>query len=121
MTQKKIIAVVGATGAQGGGLARSILADARGEFAVRAITRDPDSDKSRALADAGAEIVAADLSDPAAVERAFAGAYGAYCVTFFWHHMSPEKEREEARVLANAARAAGLQHVVWSTLEDTRR
>lgn len=121
MTQKKIIAVVGATGAQGGGLARSILADARGELAVRAITRDPDSDKSRALADAGAEIVAADLSDPAAVERAFAGAYGAYCVTFFWHHMSPEKEREEARVLANAARAAGLQHVVWSTLEDTRR
>ena len=121
MTQKKIIAVVGATGAQGGGLARSMLADPGGEFAVRAITRDPASAKARALADAGAEVVAADLTDPAAVTRAFEGAHGAYCVTFFWHHMSPEKEREEARVLANAARAARLQHVVWSTLEDTRR
>ena len=121
MTQKKIIAVVGATGAQGGGLARSILADPDGEFAVRAITRDPNSDKARALAEAGAEVVAADVSDPSAVTQAFAGAHGAYCVTFFWHHMSPEREREEARVLANAAQAARLQHVVWSTLEDTRR
>jgi uncharacterized protein YbjT (DUF2867 family) len=118
---KKIIAVVGATGAQGGGLVRSILADPQGEFAVRAITRDPQSDKARALAAAGAEVVAADLADPAAVARACAGAYGAYCVTFFWHHMSPDKERAEARSLAEAAREARLQHVIWSTLEDSRR
>jgi uncharacterized protein YbjT (DUF2867 family) len=118
---KKIIAVAGATGAQGGGLVRSILADPQGEFAVRAITRDPQSDKARALAAAGAEVVAADLADPAAVARAFAGAYGAYCVTFFWHHMSPDKERAEARSLAEAAREARLQHVIWSTLEDSRR
>lgn len=121
MTEKKIIAVVGATGAQGGGLARSILADPEGEFAVRAVTRDPGSDKARALAAAGAEVVAADLSDPSAVLRAFEGAYGAYCVTFFWHHMSPQRELDEARALANAAKAAGLEHVIWSTLEDTRR
>jgi uncharacterized protein YbjT (DUF2867 family) len=122
MTQhKKVIAVVGATGAQGGGLARSILADPGGEFAVRAITRDPASPKARALADAGAEVVTAELSDPDAVARAFEDAYGAYCVTFFWHHLSADLELEQARTLAAAARDARLQHVIWSTLEDTRR
>ena len=121
MARKKVIAVVGATGAQGGGLVRSILADGGGDFAVRAITRDVDSDKSRALAAAGAEVVAADLHDEASVARAFEGAYGAYCVTFFWNHFSPETEQQEARNMAQAARRAGLQHVIWSTLEDTRR
>jgi uncharacterized protein YbjT (DUF2867 family) len=121
MGNKKIITIFGATGAQGGGLARSILADPNGPFAVRAVTRDVNSDAARALAAAGAEVVAASLEDAAAVERAFAGAYGAYCVTFFWAHFSPERELAEARLMAQAARAAGLQHVVWSTLEDTRR
>jgi uncharacterized protein YbjT (DUF2867 family) len=118
---RKIIAVAGATGAQGGGLVRSILADPGGEFAVRAITRDAASPKARALAAAGAEVVAADISDTAAVARAFAGAYGAYCVTFFWDHFSPDQERIQAHAMADAAKQAGVQHVVWSTLEDTRR
>jgi uncharacterized protein YbjT (DUF2867 family) len=121
MSTKKIITIFGATGAQGGGLARSILADRGGPFAVRAVTRDVNSDAARALAAAGAEVVAANLDDAAAVERAFAGAYGAYCVTFFWAHFSPERELAQARLMAQAARAAGLQHVIWSTLEDTRR
>jgi uncharacterized protein YbjT (DUF2867 family) len=121
MSSKKIIAIVGATGAQGGGLARSILADPSGDFAVRAITRDPQAEKARALAAAGADVVAADLAEPESVRRAFEGAYGAYCVTFFWNHMSPDKERAEARAMADAARAAQLQHVIWSTLEDSRR
>jgi uncharacterized protein YbjT (DUF2867 family) len=120
-SSKKIIAVVGATGAQGGGLVRSLIAEPGGEFAVRAITRDPASAAARALADAGAEVVGADLADPASVERAFEGAYGAYCVTFFWAHMSPDRERAEAHALADAARQAGVQHVIWSTLEDSRR
>ena len=118
---KKLIVVVGATGAQGGGLVRSILADTHGDFRVRAVTRDPSSDKARALAQAGAEVVAADLADTAAVTRAFEGAYGAYCVTFYWNHMSPDKERAEAHALADAVHAANVQHVIWSTLEDTRR
>jgi uncharacterized protein YbjT (DUF2867 family) len=121
MSRKNIIVVAGATGAQGGGLVRSILAEPDGEFAVRAITRDPASPKARELAAAGAEVVAADIGDRAAVARAFDGAYGAYCVTFFWNHFSPEQERAEARAMADAAKQAGLQHVVWSTLEDTRR
>jgi uncharacterized protein YbjT (DUF2867 family) len=88
---------------------------------VRALTRDPASPAARALAAAGAEVVAADIADRDAVVRAFDGAYGAYCVTFFWSHFSPERERAEARGMADAARAAGLQHVIWSTLEDTRQ
>ncbi len=117
----KIIAVAGATGAQGGGVVRAILADKSGGFAARALTRDPKSDKAKALADLGAEVVQADLHDAASVRRAFDGAYGAYCVTFFWAHMSPETELKEARSMAEAAKAAGLQHVIWSTLEDTRK
>jgi uncharacterized protein YbjT (DUF2867 family) len=119
--QKKIIAVVGATGAQGGGLVRAILADRNGPFAVRAITRQTGSDKAKALAAAGAEVVAADLDDEASLERAFAGAYGAFCVTNYWEHFSPEKELAQAEHLARAAKAAGVQHVIWSTLEDTRK
>jgi len=121
MAERKVIVVTGATGAQGGGLARAILAEPGAGYAARAVTRDANSDAARALADAGAEVVTADLDDPASIERAFDGAYGAYCVTFFWAHFSPEREQTEARTMAQAARAAGLRHVIWSTLEDTRR
>ncbi len=118
---KKVIAVVGATGAQGGGLARAILRDKSSEFAVRALTRNPQSDKARALAAQGAEVAKADLDDPASVEQAFKGAYGAYCVTNFWEHFSPDKERAQAKTMAEAAKAASLRHTIWSTFEDTRQ
>ncbi len=119
MGDEKIIAVVGATGAQGGGLVRAIL---RGTgFIPRALTRNPGAAKARQLAEAGAEVVAADLDDAASVRRAFAGAFGAFCVTNYWEHYSPERELAQAGAMAAAARHAGVQHVVWSTLEDTRR
>lgn len=121
MSDKKIIAVVGATGAQGGGLVRAILNDPDGGFIARAITRDVNSDKARALAKAGAEVVAADIDDEASLSAALKGAHGAYFVTFFWAHFSPEKEKAEIRSMAAAAKAAGLKHVIWSTLEDTRQ
>jgi uncharacterized protein YbjT (DUF2867 family) len=121
MPEKKIIAVVGATGAQGGSLVRAILADRSGAFAARAITRNAASDAARALAAAGAEVVAADIDDEAALARAFAGTWGAYCVTFYWAHLSPEKEIAEARNMAAAAKTAGVKRVIWSTLEDTRK
>jgi len=121
MAGTKIITVFGATGAQGGGLVRAIARDKSGEFTARAVTRDPKSEKAKALAALGAEVVAGDVDDPTSIERAFAGAYGAYCVTFYWAHMSPEKETGEARAMAAAAKKAGLKHVLWSTLEDTRR
>jgi uncharacterized protein YbjT (DUF2867 family) len=120
MADTKIIAVTGATGAQGGGLARAILADPSGGFSLRAVTRNPDSDNAKALAAAGAEVVQADLDDQASLERAFAGAYGAYCLTNFWEHFSGEKEYDQGGNLARAAAAAGVQHAIWSTFEDTR-
>jgi uncharacterized protein YbjT (DUF2867 family) len=121
MADRKTIAVLGATGGQGGGLVRAICADPNGGFTARAITRDTNSDKAKALAKLGAEVVAADVDDVESLKKAFAGAYGAFCVTFFWDHFSPEKEFEEAGNMATAAKAAGLQHVIWSTFEDTRQ
>jgi len=120
MSGKKIIAVIGSTGAQGGGLVRAILADPERRFTARAITRKTDSDKARALAAAGAEVVAGDADDPASLERAFAGAHGAFAVTNFWEHLSAERELKQAVAMARATKAAGVAHAVWSTLEDTR-
>jgi uncharacterized protein YbjT (DUF2867 family) len=121
MGDKKVIAVVGATGAQGGGLVRAIVNDKNGPFTVRALTRDVKTDKAKALAALGAELVPADVDDVESLKRAFAGAHGAFCVTFFWAHFSPEKELAEARAMAQAAKDAGVKHVIWSTLEDTRK
>jgi uncharacterized protein YbjT (DUF2867 family) len=121
MPEKKIIAVVGATGAQGGGLVRAILKDPSGSFRARAVTRDIQSDRAKELASLGAEVVAADVDDEGSLQRAFSGAHAAYCVTFYWAHFSPEKEFAEAGAMARAAKAAGVEHVIWSTLEDTRQ
>lgn len=121
MNGKKTIAVLGATGAQGGGLVRAITHEPASGFGVRALTRDTGSAKAKALSALGAEVVAADLDDVESLKRAFAGCYGAFCLTNFWEHFSPEKELAQAKALAQAAKHAGVSHVVWSTLEDTRR
>jgi uncharacterized protein YbjT (DUF2867 family) len=120
MSEKKIIAVLGATGAQGGGLVRSILSDRSGDFTARALTRDVNSDKAKALADLGAEVVAVDIDNYESLKKAFDGAYGVFAVTFFWEHFSPAKENAQAESIAKAAKAAGVKHTIWSTLEDTR-
>ena len=121
MAEKKIIAVVGATGNQGGGLVRAILGDTSGAFAVRALTRNVESEKAMELAKLGCEVVQADLDVAGSLKTAFDGVFGAFCVTFFWEHFVPEKELVQAAAMAQAAKQAGLKHVVWSTLEDTRR
>jgi len=120
MSDKKIIAVLGATGAQGGGLVRSILKDKSGEFAARALTRDVNSDKAKSLANMGAEVFKAELDDFDSLKKAFSGAYSVYGVTNFWEHFSPEKEKAQAKSIANAAKDADVKHIIWSTLEDTR-
>lgn len=120
MSTKKLITVFGATGAQGGGLVRAIATDPQSEFSVRAVTREPNSDKAKALASLGAEVVYGDLADAASVHKALEGAYGAFFVTFYWAHFSPEQEKAEAALFALAAKEAGIKHAVWSTLEDTR-
>ncbi len=121
MDEKRIIAVAGATGAQGSGLCRAVLNDRGSGYGVRALTRNPGSDKAQELGRLGAEVVAADVDEEKSLEKAFRGAYGAFCVTFFWEHFSPEKEYAHAAAMARAARRAGVRHVIWSTLEDTRR
>jgi uncharacterized protein YbjT (DUF2867 family) len=121
MENKKIIAVIGATGAQGKGLIQSVLNDKNGEFRIRAITRNANSDKARELAKLGVEVVEANVDDKASLVNAFTGAYGAFCVTFFWEHFSPEKENQHAKNMADAASEAGVKHVIWSTLEDSRK
>jgi uncharacterized protein YbjT (DUF2867 family) len=120
MSEHKLIAVFGATGAQGGGLAHAILNDPQSEFTVRAITRNANSDKAKELKNLGAEVVEADLDHAESLKRAFQGAYGAFCVTFFWEHMSPEKETQHVKNMASAAKEAAVKHVIWSTFEDTR-
>ena len=121
MADKKIIAVVGSTGSQGSGLVQAILGDPNGGFAARAITRDPGKDKAKALAAKGAEVVAANLDDVESLKKAFARVHGVYGVTNFWEHFSGEKEKAQAKNIADAAKAAGVKHVIWSTLEDTRK
>jgi uncharacterized protein YbjT (DUF2867 family) len=121
MAEKKVIAVVGATGAQGGGVVRAILNDPSGGFVARAVVRDVNSDKAKKLAAAGAQVVKGDVDDAESLKRAFAGTYGAYCVTFYWAHFSPDRETANGTAMAHAAKHAGVQHAIWSTFEDTRK
>ncbi|GAA0595490.1 NmrA/HSCARG family protein [Kribbella sandramycini] len=125
----KVIAVVGATGAQGGGLVQAILDDPERAFTVRALTRSAQSASAQALAARGAEIVEADLDDESSLRKAFDGVYGAFVVTNYWVARTPaeeaartraEMELQQAGNAARAAKDAGVQHLVWSTLEDTR-
>lgn len=118
---KKIIAVLGATGAQGGGFTRAILNDKNSEFSVRALTRNSNSEKAKSLANLGAEVIQADIDDTESLKNAFKDAYGVYAVTFYWEHFSPEKEISEVAKIAEAAKDAKVKHVIWSTLEDTRK
>ena len=121
MSNKKVIAVLGATGAQGGGMVRAIMADKSGEFTARALTRNINSDKAKALKDLGAEVVAVDIDNYESIKSAFKDAYGVFAVTFFWEHFSADKEIEEAKSIAKAAKETNIKHVIWSTLEDTRK
>lgn len=118
MSTQKIIAVIGATGAQGGGLVRAIQNDPSRAFKVRAITRNPATEQARAL---GVELAQASLDDTASLREAFDGVHGVFGVTAYWEHFSPERELAQAKAMATAAAAAGVEHFVWSTLEDTRQ
>src|SRR6267142_5569644 len=106
---KKLIAVIGATGKQGGAVVRAL--QARGQFKVRALTRNPG--KHRGLAD---EVVEADLNRPETLRAAFEGAYGVFLVTNFWEQGTDELKQATAAV--RAGKDAGVKHFVWSTLPD---
>src|SRR6266576_6273167 len=106
---KKLIAVIGATGQQGGAVVRAL--QAQGQFKVRALTRNPG--KHRGLAD---EVVEADLNRPETLKAAFAGAHGVFLVTNFWEQGTDEVKQATAAL--RAAKEAGVQHFIWSTLPD---
>ncbi|MEJ0098243.1 MAG: NmrA/HSCARG family protein [Pseudomonadota bacterium] len=120
MNTRPVIAVIGATGAQGGGLAEAILSDPLHRFALRALTRKPDSPAARSLAARGAEVMYCDLDAPDSIAAAFTDAHGVFAITSFWEHFSPERELAQAWNIAGAARRAEVRHIIWSTLEDTR-
>ena len=116
---KQIIAVMGATGRQGSGVVKEILA--RGKFDVRALTRNPDSEKAQALKKQGCDLVQGDLTKPETMEPAFVGAYGAFVVTNFWDPATGTSETEQGTIAVKAAKAAGVQHLIWSTLPNCQQ
>ncbi|KAF8336254.1 NmrA-domain-containing protein [Cantharellus anzutake] len=125
-SDKKIIAVIGSTGLQGGSVARSLLAD--GTFAVRALTRNINGEAAAKLKVAGAEVVAADLEDVESLKKAFKGAYGVFGVTVWALYLGADQfdqakardhETQLGKNIVDASEAEGIKHLVWSTLDDT--
>lgn len=115
----KIIAVTGASGQQGGAVAHRLLAEG---WRVRALTRDPGKQAAQVLADAGAEVVPGDMDNPAELEAAFASAYGVFSVQNFWlPNVGYEGEIRQGKAVADAAKAAGVQHFVYSSVAAAHR
>ncbi|KAM9304759.1 nmrA-like family domain-containing protein 1 [Gastrophryne carolinensis] len=119
MSDKKVVVVFGATGAQGGSVASALLKN--DTFAVRAVTRDPSKPAAEKLKEAGAEVVAADLDDEKSLEAALSGAYGAFVVTNYWEHFSQEKEITQGKLIADLSKRLGLTLVVFSGLENVKK
>ncbi|KAM4698088.1 nmrA-like family domain-containing protein 1 [Rhinophrynus dorsalis] len=119
MDKKKIIVVFGATGAQGGSVARALLEDST--FAVRAVTRDTTKGAALKLKQAGAEVVAADMNDEKSLESALSGAYGAFVVTNYFDHSSKDNEAVQGKRIADLSKRLGLKHVVYSGLENVKK
>lgn len=115
----KIITVFGATGQQGGAVARALVA--AGTFKVRAVTRNVDSEKAKALSKAGVDVVKADIDDRVSVDAAVKESYGVFLVTNFWEHMSKDKEIAQGKLVADAAKEAGVKHLVYSGLENVQK
>jgi len=115
------ITVVGATGKQGGSVARALLES--GHYKVRAITRNPDSECAKKLKEKGAEIVKCDICDKTQLLQAFKGTYGVFAVTNFWDKKcgGMENEIKLGRLMADAAKEAGVTHYIWSGLEDVEK
>jgi len=114
---ERLIVVCGATGKQGGAVARSLID--RG-FQVRGLTRNPHKPEAQALADGGVEVVQGDMEDRSAMERVLEGAYGVFCVQNFWE-TGYDGEVQQGKTVADAAKAAGAEHLVYSSVGSAHR
>src|ERR687886_2667436 len=114
---ERLILVTGATGKQGGAVARSLLD--RG-FRVRALTRDPQRPEAQALTEQGAEVVQGDMEDRSAIDRVLEGAYGVFSVQNFWE-TGYDREVRQGKTVAEAAKAAGVEHFVYSSVGSAHR
>ncbi|EIM83982.1 NmrA family protein [Stereum hirsutum FP-91666 SS1] len=112
----KLIAVTGATGQQGSSVVDFLLKEPAGHFTIRAITRNPSSPASKALAAKGIEVVQADLSSLEQTTKAFEGAWGVFGVTQFYEH-GYDAEQLHGKNIVEATKKAGVKHLVWSTVE----
>src|SRR4051812_44870959 len=116
---KQTITVVGGTGAQGGGVVDALLAS--GQYAVRVASRNPASASAQALEKRGVQVVKGDLLEPSSLRAAFEGAHGSFLVTNFWDPTQGQNETEIGIAAVKEARAAGVQHFIWSTLPDAEK
>lgn len=118
MDKDAIVLVIGATGQQGGATARHLLAGGRG---VRALVRDPQKPAAQWLVQAGAELVQGDLDDRASLDRAMQGVYGVFSIQTPFAKDGPVGETRQGRAVANAAKAAGVQHFVYTSVGGAER
>ena len=123
MSPSKLITVFGATGNQGGSVVNSILAHPKlsKEFKIRAVTRDPSKPNAQALAAKGVEPVKADTQDAESVKHALEGSYAVFAVTNYWDKASKELEIQQGKTIADAAKAVGVKHLVWSALPNVTK
>lgn len=118
MSDKKVLVVFGATGTQGGSVVKSILGDPKtaAEYSIRAVTRDASKPAAQKLAEAGCEVVTADLDNVASVEKAVTGAHTVFAVTNFWEKASAAIEIQQGKNVADASKKADVQFLIWSSL-----
>ncbi|KAM0254472.1 hypothetical protein ACHAQJ_006754 [Trichoderma viride] len=123
MAAKKVIAVIGSTGKQGGSVVNLFLSDPnlKRDWTVRAITRDITKGSAKKLESQGAELVAADINDGKSLINAFSGATAIFAVTNYWETMSKEREEQQGRAMVDAAKDAQVQHFIYSSLIDVTK
>ncbi|KAF7197057.1 NmrA-like family domain-containing protein 1 [Pseudocercospora fuligena] len=122
-SDKKILLIFGATGNQGGSIIDLVLKrpDLSSKYALRGISRDPNSSKSQSLTNKGVEMVKADLDDISSLKTAMEGAYGVFGVTDFWSLMDKNREIQQGKNIFEAAKDTGVKHLVWSSLPNAEK
>lgn len=115
----RLITVFGATGMQGGGVVKALLAG--GKFKVRGITRSLESKKAKELASQGVEMVQGSFDEPESLNKAISGSYGVFLVTNFWDGMDGARETKQGKYAVDACLKGGVKHLVYSGLESSQK